>query len=81
MRQNKSEKPFSPKQNKFATEQAWLTSAKDILENDYVLSANTYNPYSGEEEAIHRDPKEILGEIEGGEKKLNSALGEIKKLI
>jgi len=45
------------------------------------LSANTYNPYSGEEEVNHREPKEILKEIEGGEKKIESALSEIKKSI
>ena len=64
------EKPYS-----------WLTPVKDIAENDYILSANTYNPYSGEEEVSHRDPKEILKEIEGDEKKLGSALREIKKDI
>jgi type I restriction enzyme M protein len=59
----------------------WLTPVKNIVENDYILSANTYNPYSGEEEISHRDPKEILKEVERGEKKLGSALDEIKKLI
>lgn len=66
---------------KLATGQAWFTKVSDIVENDYILSANTYNPYSGEEEVSHRDPKEILKEIEGGEKKLESALGEVKKLL
>ena len=42
------------------------------------LSANTY---SGEEEVNHREPKEILGEIESGEKKLRSALSGVKKLV
>ncbi|MDP2940152.1 MAG: N-6 DNA methylase [Candidatus Omnitrophota bacterium] len=64
------EKPYS-----------WFTSVKEIAENDYVLSANTYNPYSGEEEVSHREPKEILKEIEGNEKKLGSALDKIKKLL
>jgi len=36
---------------------------------------------NGEEEASHRDPKEILGEIESGEKKLETALSGIKKLL
>ena len=66
----KTEKPFS-----------WITPIKDIIENDYILSANTYNPYSGEEEVSHREPKEILEEIESGEKKLELALSGIKKLI
>ncbi len=60
---------------------SWLTSVKDIVENDYILSANTYNSYSGEEEATHRDPKEILEEIETEEKKLETALSEVKKKI
>lgn len=66
----KAKKPFS-----------WLTSVKDIIENDYILSANTYNPYSGEETATHREPKEILGGIEGKENGIKSILTEIKKLL
>ncbi len=62
----KVEKPYS-----------WETSVKEIVENDYILSANTYNPYSGEEETSHRDPKEILGEIEKLEKKSKKNLCEI----
>ena len=64
------EKPYS-----------WLTSVKEIAENDYILSANTYSPYNSEEEVNHRDPKEILGDIETEKKKLETALGKIKKII
>ena len=39
------------------------------------------NPHSGEEEVNHREPKEILEEIETGEKKLGLALSEINKLL
>src|SRR3989338_2600410 len=60
---------------------SWFTTVKEIAENDYILSANTYSPYNGEEEANHRDPKEILGEIESGEKKLETALDGVKKLL
>ena len=63
---SKSEKPFF-----------LLTSVKDIVANDYILSANTYNPYSGEEKVSHREPKEILGEIE----KLSIDLQIQKELI
>lgn len=66
----KIEKPYS-----------WIIPVKDIAENDYILSANTYSPYNGEEEISHRDPKDILREIKTGEKKLESALGEIRKLL
>lgn len=60
---------------------SWFTTVKEIAENDYILSANTYSPYNGEEETNHRDPKEILDEIETEKKKLGSALSEIKKLL
>jgi type I restriction enzyme M protein len=60
---------------------SWLTSVKEIADNDYILSANTYSPYNGEDEVSHRDPKEILREIETEEKKLDTALGGIKKLL
>jgi len=60
---------------------SWFTKVGEIAENDYILSANTYNPYSGEEEVNHREPKEILKDIEGNEKKLESSLADIKKLL
>ncbi|MBI2047895.1 MAG: N-6 DNA methylase, partial [Parcubacteria group bacterium] len=60
---------------------SWFTAVKEIAENDYILSANTYSPYNGEEEINHRDPKEILKETESSEKKLESTLGEVKKLL
>lgn len=59
---------------------SWFTVIKDITENDYVLSANTYSPYSGEDELIHRAPKEILKEINQSQKKLETKLKEINKL-
>ena len=64
------EKPYS-----------WLTSVKEIAENDYILSANTYSPYNGEEEVNHREPKEILKEIEEGEMKIQQHMLDIKKLL
>ena len=64
------EKPYS-----------WLTSVKEIAENDYIPSANTYKsiqrrgtcPPAGRE-VNHREPKEILGEIEEKEKEINRIL-------
>jgi len=64
------EKPYS-----------WLTPVKEIMENDYILSANAYNPYLVEEEKEYREPKEILKEIEQGEKKIKDLSNEIKKLL
>lgn len=64
---------------KTAKPYSWFTSVKDIIENDYILSASTYNPYSGEEEVKHRDPKEILREIKN--KNLQRALGDVEKQL
>jgi len=58
---------------------SWFTSVKDIIENDYILSANTYNPYGSEEEINHREPKEILREIEKGEKEIKSVFIKMKE--
>ena len=60
---------------------SWFTTVKEIAENDYILSANTYSPYNGEEEVNHRDPKEILKEIEGMEKETNKILENIRDKI
>ena len=68
--ERKVEKPYS-----------WLTSVKEIAENDYILSANTYSPHNSEEEVDHRDPKEILGEIESGEANLQAVLEKVKKIL
>jgi len=65
-----TEKPYS-----------WFTSVKEIIENDYILSVNAYDPYVGGEETKHREPKEILEEIEEGEGNLKKHLKEIKKII
>jgi len=64
------EKPYS-----------WFTTVKEIADNHYILSANTYSPYSGEEEINHRDPKEILKEIKSMESRLEDTLRNIKKIL
>ena len=64
------EKPYS-----------WFTPVKEIIENDYILSANAYNPYIGGEEKEYREPKEILKEIEKSEKILTKSMREIKKSL
>jgi type I restriction enzyme M protein len=61
------EKPYS-----------WFTSVKEIIENDYILSANAYNPYIEGEEKEYREPKEILKEMELLEKELSQKFKEIK---
>ncbi|MBL7155067.1 MAG: N-6 DNA methylase, partial [Candidatus Portnoybacteria bacterium] len=60
---------------------SWLTKVKDIVENDYILSANAYNPYSGKEEINHREPKEILKEITVKEADLAKLLKDVKRKI
>ncbi len=60
---------------------SWFTTVKEIAENDYILSANTYNPYSGEEEISHREPKEILKEINENNNKFEKILKDIKKYL
>jgi len=72
---------FWDKDQVVAKPYSWFTAVKEIAENDYILSANTYSPYNGEEEVSHRDPKEILEEIEEGEGNLENRLKEIKKII
>jgi len=57
---------------------SWFTAVKEIAENDYILSANTYSPYNGEEEINHRDPKEILEEIEEKERVMITLLKKMK---
>jgi len=60
------EKPYS-----------WFTSVKEIIENDYILSANAYSPYIGGEEKEYREPKEILRKIEETQKKIKKQLDKI----
>jgi len=62
----KTEKPYS-----------WFTPVKEIIENDYILSANAYNPYIEGEEIKHREPKEILKEIKKIETELKDAFKKI----
>ena len=57
---------------------SWFTTVKEIADNDYILSANTYSPYNGEEETNHRDPKEILKEIEDKGCELQNLIQNLK---
>jgi|GEM_PF-227256 len=59
---------------------SWFTKVSEIAENDYILSANTYNPYSGEEEISHRSQEEILREIESIKDNLEITIGQISEL-
>jgi len=81
MKQNKSENLFLQTRASLGTRQAWFTPIKNIIKNDYILSANTYNPYSGEETTTHREPKEILREIGVSEQSIASQIKELQKLL
>ncbi|MDI6892408.1 MAG: N-6 DNA methylase [Actinomycetota bacterium] len=67
--------------NREGSDQSWEVPVKEIIENDYILSANAYNPNIGGEEKEHRDPKEILREIEENKSQLNSQIKNIKGLL
>ncbi len=52
-----------------------------MVENDYILSANAYNPHIGGEEKEHRNLKEILKEIEEVKNDSIEILKNIFKLL
>lgn len=45
------------------SEKSWTVDRGRIEENDFILSASTYKPVDAENEESHREPKEILEEI------------------
>lgn len=49
---------------------SWFTPLKDIVENDYILSVNSYNPYATQTEKTYREPSVILKEIEESNRKM-----------
>lgn len=63
------------------SDQSWTTPIKEIIENDYILSANAYNPNIGIEDKEHRDPKVILKELDILDKQIITRKNLIKKLI
>lgn len=67
--------------NREMSEQSWKMSVKEIVGNDYILSANAYNPNIGGEEKEHREPKEILREIEKTEKEAEQVLKRVRSIL
>lgn len=61
--------------------QSWTMSVKEIEENDYILSANAYNPNTRREEKKYRKPKEIFWEIKQAERGLVKQYNKIKQLL
>lgn len=63
------------------SDQSWTTPIEEIIENDYILSANTYNPNIGIEEKDYRSPETIFKDIEEITEKLKKIRSEIKKKL
>lgn len=61
--------------------QSWTTPIEEIIENDYILSANAYNPNIGGEEKAYRSLNEIIYEIQKLEGLSKSALKRIFKIL
>ncbi len=63
------------------SDQSWKTPVKEIGENDYILSANAYNPNIGGEEREYRAPKEILKEIKMLQKEQKIGFTKLERMI
>ena len=59
------------------SDQSWTTPISEIIENDYTLSANAYNPNIGSEEKTHREPEILLGELEEAKNESSKQLDKI----
>lgn len=75
--QNRGRKSDLPAEASAKVGQSWTTSIAEITANDYILSANAYNPNIGDEERAHREPTEILRDLGTNEKLLSSFLKQI----
>ncbi len=62
--------------DKKTTENSWIVNISDI--KDYDISAKNPNKIK---EQIHRDPKDILSDIEKNNEKINWLVEKIKKII
>lgn len=56
---------------------SWFTPIKEIIENDFILSANVYNPYIVGDSTKHREPKIILKELD----EINEKLSKLQKTL
>lgn len=62
------------------SEKSWIVDRKQIKENDFILSASAYKPANSIEQN-HRDPKEILKEIDELGTDLENTKDEIKRKL
>jgi len=63
------------------SERSWWADIEKIEENDFILSANSYNPNVGDREEKHRDPKEILREVKKLEEDTRNIVQRISKFL
>lgn len=62
------------------TEQSFLVSKQEIVEQDYDLSLNRYKEIEVQEEE-HRDPLEIIAEIRALEQEIAAGLDELEGML
>ena len=62
------------------SKKSWTVDRKTIEDNDFILSASAYKPASSVEQN-HRDPKEILKEIDNLSTEIEHSIINLKKLI
>jgi len=60
---------------------SWYTKVKDIIENEYVLTANAYKPLTEKDNIKHRDPKEILKELDNLDLEIEKQKKKVKDLL
>ena len=59
---------------------SWIATRKEIVDEEYNLTASRYKPTSMEV-VSHRDPKEIISEVISLEKEISDGLQQLKKKI
>ena len=60
---------------------SWYTKVKDIIENEYILTANAYKPLTEKDNIKHRDPKEILKELDNLDLEIEKQKKKVKDLL
>ncbi len=63
------------------SEKSWIVERKQIEENDLILSASAHKPAGADSNKIHRDPKDILEEIDLLTIQIEDQRDKIKDLI
>ncbi len=63
------------------SERSWWATRQQIEENDYILSASAYKPAGTGSDVIHRDPKEILRELQIAELEIANQTQLVQKLL